>query len=551
MAGTYYKYAERDADSQINWAEVGAEASGMLLEVNRVREEKKDALAQAQRESLNNLMNSPQGKNQDVNGVMNKFAHDLIAQKKIDYDLLTRGEMSVRDYTLKTQNQMDGTNRIFEIGKQLQATRQATLDGISDGTLSTSINVFNRGMVEQYQDMSKLGINVNSPDGSINLGIYEDKVVDGKNVRVLADNIANPNVILGKVAQTVPAFDINKANDNYTKALGSKKDYWYQAATTTGAGTITELTGVQFLQNLTRPSDIAIVKNINDSINNQVASYFTDENKLFDVLGDKLGKYDENSFTFNKDIADADENKILVMVNPSTGMTSFDKTGKNYKKQLAEASEFARTDILAKMDAERKITTTGQLNESARARAAAEAAYRAPSGEAPPPTIKGEYLNLQTPPDKNGKVSVIGVTQNIQGLVFPSGKGVELRIDQLSYNNNKGTLEVSGTKISGKEEKGRTTTGADKVVGKEGETVVKEEPFVKNDINSASLLSTAILRFRNPEDPNGGNFTSIAQAKAVLKRVYLYNKAKTEGTQARSATAKNTFQFDSQGNIIQ
>jgi len=200
MAGTYYKYAERDADSQINWAEVGAEASGMLLEVNRVREEKKDALAQAQRESLNNLMNSPQGKNQDVNGVMNKFAHDLIAQKKIDYDLLTRGEMSVRDYTLKTQNQMDGTNRIFEIGKQLQATRQATLDGISDGTLSTSINVFNRGMVEQYQDMSKLGINVNSPDGSINLGIYEDKVVDGKNVRVLADNIANPNVILGKVA---------------------------------------------------------------------------------------------------------------------------------------------------------------------------------------------------------------------------------------------------------------------------------------------------------------------------------------------------------------
>ena len=359
-----YKYAERSADSDVNWFEIGKELTDTLSEANRIREEKKEALAQAQRESINNLMNSPQGKNQDVNGVINTFAHNLIQQKKIDYDLLRSGRMDVKDYTLKVQNQMDGTNRMFEIAKALQDTRQATLDGISDGSLSTAINVFNRGMVEEYQDFSKLGINVNAPDGSINLGIYEDKIVDGKNVRVLSNNIATPNVILGKIAQTIPSFNMNKANEDYTKGLGSKKDYWYQAATTLKAGTITELTGVQFLQNLKRPEDIAIVKNINDSINNQVAYYFSDENKLFDVLGDKLGKYDSNSFTFNKDIADADENKILVKVNPSTGMTSLDNTGKNYKKQLAEASDFARTDILAKMDAEREVSTIGQLNES-------------------------------------------------------------------------------------------------------------------------------------------------------------------------------------------
>ena len=53
-----YKYVERTADAQINWAEVGREASGILLELNRVREEKKEAYDQADRESLNNLMNA-------------------------------------------------------------------------------------------------------------------------------------------------------------------------------------------------------------------------------------------------------------------------------------------------------------------------------------------------------------------------------------------------------------------------------------------------------------------------------------------------------------
>ena len=39
-----YKYVERDADSQINWAEVGKSLSDVLLETKRVREEKKDVI---------------------------------------------------------------------------------------------------------------------------------------------------------------------------------------------------------------------------------------------------------------------------------------------------------------------------------------------------------------------------------------------------------------------------------------------------------------------------------------------------------------------------
>ena len=38
---TYYKYAERQVDTRINWAEVGKDMSDMLLEERKLRERKR------------------------------------------------------------------------------------------------------------------------------------------------------------------------------------------------------------------------------------------------------------------------------------------------------------------------------------------------------------------------------------------------------------------------------------------------------------------------------------------------------------------------------
>ncbi len=55
-----YRYAERDADSQVNWAEVGKNITDMLAETTRLRQEKRDAIDAATREEQNNLANAPQ-----------------------------------------------------------------------------------------------------------------------------------------------------------------------------------------------------------------------------------------------------------------------------------------------------------------------------------------------------------------------------------------------------------------------------------------------------------------------------------------------------------
>jgi len=72
---TAYKYVERKAEDNINWAEVGSNVNNMLKEELRVREEKKSAIDEASREYQRVLNNVPQGENEDLNGFALDFSN--------------------------------------------------------------------------------------------------------------------------------------------------------------------------------------------------------------------------------------------------------------------------------------------------------------------------------------------------------------------------------------------------------------------------------------------------------------------------------------------
>lgn len=358
----YYKYVARDADSQINYAEIGQQAVDTLQDWYNTREEKKEAYKQASRESINNLMDAPQGQNQDANKFINNYAHDMINQKMVDKDLFERGYLSEKEYTLRMQNQMDGTKQLFQIQKLYQENFAATMQGIQDGTLQNGINVFNMSMVEGYGDFNNSKATINPADGSVGIGLMENKIVDGQTVRVLSTNIAPVNVIRGKILQKAAKFDVDGKTTSFVENLGDKKDAIYSAASTARAGSITEYTGYEFIKNLKDPADRQIAEDFSKAINDNIESYWAaSPYNLTSVLTDNLGKYDSKSFTFDKNLADKDPNKILVTIDPNTQMTTLDKSGKNYKAQMEEANSYVRTQILSKLDAERKISTTTQL----------------------------------------------------------------------------------------------------------------------------------------------------------------------------------------------
>lgn len=362
---SYYKYAERDADSQVNWAEVGQQASDMLLEVKRVRDEKKEAYKQASRESINNLMAAPQGQNQDANNFINNYAHNMINQKMIDKDLFEKGQLSERDYTLRMQNQMDGTNRLFDLQKTYQENAAATMAGIQDQTLQAGLTLYNQSSVEGIANFNNSTTTINPNDGTVGIGLMENKVIDGKMVQVMNEySNASTAVWLGKILQKPLKFKTDTETSAVVDTFGDKKDVLYEAATTFGAGTLTELMGTQFLAtNVKDPADRAIVENIRKAMNDKAESFWArNPLNLTSVLTDDIGgKYDDKSFTYNVNEAKADKSKILLTIDPNTKLPTMDKTSPNYEAQKKEANDYIITQMLSKMDDKRVISTTSQI----------------------------------------------------------------------------------------------------------------------------------------------------------------------------------------------
>lgn len=540
MAGTYYKYAERDADSQVNWAEVGKGITDMLAETNRVRQEKRDAIDAATREEQNNLANAPQGQDQDLNNFTNRFAHNAMQQTIIDERLLKSGQMPLEKYTLRRQNRLDGTNTLFELSKLYQDEFKTKMEGVTSGKLQ-ALNIFNMSSLEGMANFNNSEAVIDSlGDGRVNVGLYENKIIDGKEVRVLSKDIAPVNVWKNRILQNIPTFDVEEATSATVKNFGTRKDVLYEAASLSGAGTITELMGPDFLATNKDETTQKIVNDTNEAINYQIDSYFSNPYNLTSVLTQNTGKYNDKSFTFDKEEASKDKKKILLKINPATQMGEMDEDGPNYKAQYDEARNLIKTNMLSKMDQERSIkpTSQNQLQETAMQKAAAEAAFREKKVDETKPVSTGEIVEIRA---KNGNKNIlVGVSQRLQNVVNSEVNGVQNVVTDIGYNRKNGALEIRGYQVSGKESEATKGTAAGTDVTS-GSNVVKKQEFLKNDINSAPLLTIMVKKIPNPNNP-GYNFESVSQAKAYYKSVY-DNKRKGTGTTKQ-------IQFDANGNII-
>ena len=205
---TYYKYAERNAESQVNWAEVGRDITTMLDDETKIREEKKAAIQKAFQDDMEQLANAPQGKWQDGNNVVNNFAHDMMEQKLIDNRLLKSGKMKLRDYTGRDANYSSQTNVLFDLGKLLQTEREKTIDLYQKGQIQ-ALNIHNMSTVEAYQNFAKSKAIIDPRSANISMGIYEDEIVDGKTVPVLKKSTP-VNILRGQIVQKIPTLQIEE-----------------------------------------------------------------------------------------------------------------------------------------------------------------------------------------------------------------------------------------------------------------------------------------------------------------------------------------------------
>jgi len=353
---TYYKYAERNVDSQVNWAEVGKGISDMLADEVKIREEKKAEIDKNTRDFQQTLQTAPQGQFQDANKFTNDYAHSMMEQQMIDTKLLKAGKMKLQDYTLRRQNYIDGTNVLFDLQKLYQENYKNRMDGIQTDELQ-ALNGFNMASVEGFGDFSKSRAVINSATGIVSVGIMKPNPQTG--VMELTDDVVPVNVLKGKILATIPTWKADEVMNNTVKGFGDKIRVLQTIATQTKAGSITELTGVGALEASKDPQFKADIEQFNKAVDEQINSYFSNPYHITSVLTQNLKKYNQESYTFDKDIAQKDSSKILLKINQSNGLPTLDTDAPSYKAQELEARDWVKSQLLSKMDSKVKVDLGG------------------------------------------------------------------------------------------------------------------------------------------------------------------------------------------------
>ena len=219
---TYYKYAERQADSQVNWAEVSKGLSDTILKIDSDRQAKKAAIDEATREAQIELANAPQGENTTANAWTINLAHDMMNYRLTIDKLLKSGQMNLKDYQVATQNSADSTELVFTIAQEYQNEYKAIMDrsrtvGKNGLFLSSVLEPELAALNESYANLSNTVPTINSTNGMV----YLSTPGTGKDgVQTLGDNYVSLQSLRNRMKAKVDMYDVKGISAAAVASLG-------------------------------------------------------------------------------------------------------------------------------------------------------------------------------------------------------------------------------------------------------------------------------------------------------------------------------------------
>jgi hypothetical protein len=129
------------------------------------------------------------------------------------------------------------------------------------------------------------------------------------------------------------------------------------------------------------------------------------------------------------------------------------------------------------------------------------------------------------------KGKLTGVALGVKGVIIPQGKGIEDRIDAVSYGweptLKKMVVKMKVTKVSGTESEGETVDADDNVTVSQGSKNTKENTRLLNSQKNSASMSTFVPEIPHPE---GGFFQDLGELEQYLKSQYESKKSLYKST---------------------
>jgi hypothetical protein len=389
---TYYKYAERSAESQINWAEIGKNMTDMLQSEVTIREEKKAAIDAASREFGEKLANPPQGEHKSANQWALEYGDNVSQYMLMQDRLLKQGLLKPKDYMVTRQNLMDGTKQAFNLTKEFQETFKMKMDRYKNDK-SQDLELFLNAQAEKFGDFTKSQLYINPTDGSVNVAMKEKKVIDGKEVFVMNQNpneFTTISSLRNTIAGTYDKYDTNAVTTAFADSLGKEETASIVFGTLSKGGAITTIEDITSRTDLDADGK-TIMFNFIDAENQMITAALENPyNRLSVLTNTKKFAPNGKQYTFTYDEADAKANpeKVLLKVDSSTGQP----TPEFSEEQMKTSNEAMRTEVRAKYDYKKGIDPTAQ----AQLQEQSEGARAARAGEKEKDAAAGAWNQLYT-----------------------------------------------------------------------------------------------------------------------------------------------------------
>lgn len=221
---TYFGYVEREADSYINWAEIGKGISDTVNEIDKVRNEKKAALDQVSRDFQTKLSEYPSGQDKNANRFAYNYSDNASQFMLMQQRLLKQGKLKLKDYLNNTQNIMDDTETAFSLVKTYQEQYGKKMEQYRNGEISIA-EVENFALMESFGGFTDTDLYINPLDGSVNLAKSKIERVAGKEVRTMAEgqeNVMSVGVMKQLMNTPIPRYNMEKQSTAIADGLGKE-----------------------------------------------------------------------------------------------------------------------------------------------------------------------------------------------------------------------------------------------------------------------------------------------------------------------------------------
>ena len=351
---TFYKYQERDLDSQVNYADIGLGISNLVTDQLATRKAKKEAYDDQVRAFNQYLDEHPIGDEDKVTEWTASYASQMQEKMLANQRAFKNGRVSERDNVVFMQNVQNGTKTMFDLSTDYQAeykNKMERMNAIDPANRSQGAETWLMQQFESFSNFKQTTPIINDKTGLV---LLNKKNENGSSEIVSAADMAT------RIKAQYNYFDIDKATTDSEAIMGRFVTAAVEEKAARGKQGMTSEEENKL--------DIQNKEKFDKGLARQTAVYLSIPNNTMSVLTNSIGVTESGkayTWTFSKEEAANDPMKILMVQKAgSVGPPQPDFTTENGKKQQEAANKMFEDMLKSKVDYIGKVEVTSQIPDA-------------------------------------------------------------------------------------------------------------------------------------------------------------------------------------------